>query len=454
EMWSKMVARLEMTMQAYSVDTWIRSMTPLGIHDEQLVVKACAQSLLSTIVTSFQEKLNEAVRFVDVPSVKAVLLVPQDNCEEWENMFSALDKSKNVSEYIKPSDEGVQKYDSVPLNPKYNFESFVVGSSNKFSYAAAQAVAENPGQTYNPLFIYGGTGLGKTHLMQAIGNEVLLNDEKTRVLYVTSEKFVTDFITSIRTSKDGNSSFRKKYREADVLIVDDIQFIAGKEASQEEIFHTFNELHQAGKQIILACDRKPKEIQGLDDRLCSRFEWGMLVDVLPPDLETRISILQKKAHSANQNIDFEVLQLMAEKVESNVREMEGLLNKVILLARVHDKKPTVEIVQEVLKEIVVKSEENITSEMIIEKVCEFFNVAKNDLLGKKKNREVVEPRQICIYLITDLVHNMPLAKIGNIFGGRDHTTIMHARDKVAQKLETNIKTKVQISDIKDMLMRR
>jgi len=175
---------------------------------------------------------------------------------------------------------------------------------------------------------------------------------------------------------------------------------------------------------------------------------------LPPDLETRIAILQKKAQMNNQNIDFEVLQFMAEKVDSNVREMEGLLNKVILLARVHDEKPTIEIVQEVLKEIVVKSEENITSEMIIEKVCEYFNVSKNDLLGKKKNREVVEPRQMCIYLITDLVHNMPLAKIGNIFGGRDHTTIMHARDKVAQKLETNIKTKVQITDLKDLLLRR
>jgi chromosomal replication initiator protein len=320
-------------------------------------------------------------------------------------------------------------------------------------HAAARAVADEPGIRYNPLFIYGGAGLGKTHIMHAIGNSVRVSNPSMRVLYVSSEKFVNEFIESIRTTKSKSSSFREKYRNADVLMIDDIQFIAGKSGTQEEMFHTFNELYNENKQLVLTSDRPPKEIPDLEDRLRSRFEWGLIADVQPPDLETRIAILQKKAQIEKYNISTQTLAFMAEHMSSNIRDMEGLLNKVIFLSRLYETEPKIETVQEALKDYADRTEEAVSADAVIECTCKYFGVSKDELVGKKKSREIVEPRQVCIYIITELLA-LPLASIGNIFGGRDHTTVMHARDKVAQNLNTSNKIRSAVQDIKDMVLKK
>jgi chromosomal replication initiator protein len=339
------------------------------------------------------------------------------------------------------------------INPKYNFENFVVGGCNKLVYSAARAVAEEPGIRYNPLFIYGGAGLGKTHIMHAIGNSVRVSFPTLKVLYVSSEKFVNEFIESIRTTKGKSTDFREKYRRVDVLMIDDIQFFSGKSGTQEEMFHTFNELYTAKKQLVFTSDRSPKELPELEERLRSRFGWGLIADVQPPDLETRIAILQKKAEEEKYNIPAPVLQFMAESISSNVREMESLLNKVILLSRLDETAPGIEKVSEALKDYASRSDDTVSEEAIIDSACRYYKVSREDLIGKKKNREIAEPRQVCIYIINEML-SLPLASIGNLFGGRDHTTIMHARDKIATAIQSNIKIKVAVQDIKDMAARR
>ena len=320
-------------------------------------------------------------------------------------------------------------------------------------YAAARAVADEPGSRYNPLFIYGGAGLGKTHIMHAIGNSVRMSHPHLKVLYASSEKFVNEFIESIRTTKGNSTHFRDKYRNVDVLMIDDIQLISKMPRTQEEMFHTFNDLHGHNKQIILTSDRPPKEISPLEERLRTRFEWGLIVDVQPPDIETRIAILQKKAQAEKYNIPFGVLEFMAEKISDNVRDMESLLNKVIFLSRLYNSSPNIDLVKEALKDYTDKTEESVSADRIVDCVCRYFNVKKEELVGKKKTKEIVEPRQICIYLITDMLA-LPLTTIGAMFGGRDHTTIMHARDKVAEKMGQNPKTQVAVTDIKDMILKK
>lgn len=306
----------------------------------------------------------------------------------------------------------------------------------------------------NPLFIYGGAGLGKTHIMHAIGNSLRLSHPHLKVLYVSSEKFVNEFIESIRTTKGKSTNFRDKYRSVDVLMIDDIQFIADKAGTQEEMLHTFNDLHQSNKQIVLTSDRPPKEISPLEERLRTRFEWGLIVDVQPPDLETRIAILQKKAQLEKYNIPFDVLKCMAEKMSDNVRDMESLLNKVIFLSRLYGNEPSVDLVREALKDYADQAEESVSVERIVDCVCAMYGVSRDDLVGKKKNKEVVEPRQICMYLITELIPELPLAAIGAEFGGRDHTTVMHARDKISEKMAQNAKLKTAVADLRDMVLKK
>lgn len=441
ELWEKMLTCLEIEVSAVNFDVWIKTLEPISIIDGRLVLMAPGSR--GFVADKFSDVLSAAMLEAD-PGMQNLLIVGKEDAD----IYRVKEETYTVEEA-----EEIPKVEANVINPKYNFENFVVGKSNQFMYAAARAVADEPGSRYNPLFIHGGAGLGKTHIMHAIGNSVRLSHPHLKVLYASSEKFVNEFIASIRTTKGKNTGFRDKYRNVDVLMIDDIQFIADKAGTQEELFHTFNDLYNNNKQIILTSDRPPKEISPLEERLRSRFEWGLIADVQPPDLETRVAILQKKAQAEKYNIPFAVLSFMAEKMSSNIRDMESLLNKVIFLSRLYNTDPNIELVQEALKDYSDKTEESVSADRIIDCVCRYFNVTREELTGKKKTKEVVEPRQICIYLITDMLA-LPLATIGGLFGGRDHTTVMHARDKVAEKMNVNQKCKVAVSDIKDMVLKK
>ena len=336
------------------------------------------------------------------------------------------------------------------LNPKYTFDTFVIGNSNRFAHAACVAVAESPAKAYNPLFLYGGVGLGKTHFMHAIGHHIMCQQEDPKVVYVSSEKFTNELINSIKNDK--NEEFRNKYRNVDVLLIDDIQFIAGKEGTQEEFFHTFNALHEANKQIIISSDRPPKEIPTLEDRLRSRFEMGLITDIQPPDFETRIAILRKKAQLENINVPNEVMTYIAKYIKSNIRELEGALTRVVAYSSLTNKNISLELATEALKDIISspKSEE-ITVNIIKEKVSEAFNIKMDDFNSKKRTRTIAYPRQIAMYICRELT-DLSLPKIGSEFGGRDHTTVIHAHDKISKDIEENqqIKEKIDkiISDLK------
>ena len=336
------------------------------------------------------------------------------------------------------------------LNPKYTFDTFVIGNSNRFAHAACVAVAESPAKAYNPLFLYGGVGLGKTHLMHAIGHHIMCQQEDPKVVYVSSEKFTNELINSIKNDK--NEEFRNKYRNVDVLLIDDIQFIAGKEGTQEEFFHTFNALHEANKQIIISSDRPPKEIPTLEDRLRSRFEMGLITDIQPPDFETRIAILRKKAQLENINVPNEVMTYIAKYIKSNIRELEGARTRVVAYSSLTNKNISLELATEALKDIISspKSEE-ITVNIIKEKVSEAFNIKMDDFNSKKRTRTIAYPRQIAMYICRELT-DLSLPKIGSEFGGRDHTTVIHAHDKISKDIEENqqIKEKIDkiISDLK------
>ena len=330
----------------------------------------------------------------------------------------------------------------IGLSPRYTFDSFVVGPSNRFAHAASVAVCESPAKAYNPLFIYGGVGLGKTHLMHAIGHKVLQRSAKAKILYISSEDFTNQLIASIQNRT--TVKFREKYRGVDVLLIDDIQFIAGKESNQEEFFHTFNTLYDAHKQIVVSSDRPPKEIQALEERLVSRFEWGLVTDIQPPDFETRMAILKKKSEKDSIQLPDDVYYFLAEKIKSNIRELEGALVRVVAYAKLIGREISVEMVKDVLKDMIREGEKKITIEMIQKKVCEYFDIKPSDMKAKKRSRGIAYPRQIAMYLASQLT-DYSLPEIGEYFGGRDHTTVMHARDKI----QADLKAKKGLGDLVD-----
>jgi len=343
-------------------------------------------------------------------------------------------------------------YEDAHLNPKYKFDTFVVGSNNKFAHSASLAVAESPGEVYNPLYLYGGPGLGKTHLMHSIGHFILEQDPDKKVLYVTSEEFTNEVIESIRSGNAASmTKLREKYRNVDVLMVDDVQFIIGKESTQEEFFHTFNALHAAHKQIILSSDKPPKEMETLDERFRSRFEWGLIADIQPPDYETRMAILRKNAETYDRQIDEEIIKYIATNIKSNIRELEGSLNKIIAYANLEKREVTMELAETVLKDIISPNDKKIiTPEYIINTVAEHYDITPEDIIGTKRNSKVVYPRQIAMYLCRELA-NIPLKSIGQCMGNRDHTTIMHGCDKIEQELQNSQTTQKAIEILKKKL---
>ena len=442
-MWERVLSKLEMMTTAVSFDLWIRPLEVLEFKDyNTLILVASSTTAKNQLLKNHKIQLQNAINEVFNDNINFEIL---DQNEKDEYI-----KTNTPAKNQKVEEEGNKTNSN--FNEKYTFDNFVVGKSNQFVYAAAKSVAENPGQKFNPLFIYGGVGLGKTHLLHAIGNYIKSAYPDKKIMYATCEKFTNDYIESLRANKDmANFEFREKYRNLDVLMIDDIQFISNKTSTQEEFFHTFNDLYQRQKQIIIASDRPPKEIATLEERLRSRFTSGLIQDIQTPDFETRVAILRKKAQQEKYSIDDEVINFIAEKIDTNIREMEGILSKVFFFATLLGKKSaTLEEAYEAMKENMDEIKEGLSPDMVIDTVCKYFNISKNDIVGKKKNKEIVEPRMICIYLICELL-DLPLVVIGKKFGDRDHTTIMHARDKITEQIKTNNKIKVYITDIKDLL---
>ena len=445
ENWSKVLEIVSNEVTTITYDLWVKTLEPLKIEDSCLILLANSETAKKRAdeLCANVFKLAIADCFEDVTGFKIISPDEKDN-------FVAEEK-----EQVKIVPQDVKKTESMKFNPKFTFDSFVVGKSNQIAYAAARAVAENPGYKFNPLFIYGGVGLGKTHLMQAIGNFLKQNNPNLNVLYVTCAQFTNDYIDSLRNPNKDKSIyiFREKYRNVDVLMIDDIQQIKNKIETQEEFFNTFNDLHQNNKQIIITSDRSPKEIETLSDRLVSRFSSGLIQDIQAPDFETRYAVLKRKAMEENYNVSDEVFTYLAEKIDTNIRELEGCLAKVHFYAGIHGKMfASLEDAEEALKDDVTEKEA-INADDIINCVCKYYNVDRTDLTGKKKNKEIVDPRQMCIYLITELT-DLPLTSIGGYFGGRDHTTIMHARDKIAEQIKINQRTKTIATDVKSMILKK
>ena len=441
-LWKMTLPELEKTVSSVSYDTYIPQLTPVDITDNKLIL--CTQSkLLATAVQSplMSSRIKDALTKVN-DEVTDYTVVVASSREEYLNMLGEEDREK-----AEVSASGS------PINPKLTFDSFVVGSSNEFIYAAAKAVAEAPGDAYNPLFIWGGTGLGKTHILMAIANYIKKYSPSTNVVYTTCEQFTNQFIEGISKGKGTGLDFRKKYRNVDVLLIDDIQFLAKRQGIQTEFFHTFNELILQNKQVVLASDRPPKEIEVLEDRLRTRFEGGLVADVQPPELETRIAILRRKSEEQKCIIDIKVLTHLAEMSDGDIRTLIGKLTKVIFASKLHERPITIDLVRDALKESAGEVQEELQADDIINCVCNYFNVSKNDILGKRKNREIVEPRQICIYLIYNMM-DLPLMTIGQIMGGRDHATVIYARDKISEQIKTDSKLATDINDIKNMLLKQ
>ncbi len=436
-LWNNTLEELKNNVSTISYETYIRMLTPVDLKGEKIVLCTPNELFAQHIAAALADKIRKA------------LIKSESGVVDFE-----LYVGQNKEDYLKQiPDSKEPALPSSPINPNFTFDSFVVGSSNEYIYAAGKAVAENPGDIYNPLFIYGGTGLGKTHILHAIANYIKLHKPSLNVLYATCEQFTNQMIESISRGANKGPEFRNKYRNVDVLLIDDVQFLAHKTGVQMEFFHTFNELVLQNKQIVLTSDRSPSEIEVLEDRLRTRFEGGLLADVQPPDLETRIAILKKKSEEQKCIIDMKVLTYLAETGDENIRTLEGRLKKVIFFSKLHDSKITVELAAEALKESIHNVQEEIKVEDIINCVCDVCKIDKADLLGKKKNKEFVEPRQICIYLINELM-SLPLVTIGQKMGGRDHTTVIYARDKIAELIKTDGNLARKVNDLKNMILKQ
>ena len=430
EIWDKTLDLIKVELTEVSFNTWLKAIQPVNLSDNLFTF---------SVPDDFTKGILEA-RYLTLirNALKQVSSIYYDI-----NLIIGSEEKNSMREQTIPEKSNEDQSNS-SLNPKYTFDTFVIGNSNRLAHAASVAVAESPAKAYNPLFIYGGVGLGKTHLMHAIGHYIQNQNKKAKVMYVSSETFTNELINSIRD--DRNVEFRNKYRTIDVLLVDDIQFIVGKERTQEEFFHTFNALHEANKQIIISSDRTPKEIPTLEDRLRSRFEWGLIADIQAPDLETRIAILKKKAKMENLQIADSVMHLIAKKIQSNIRELEGALIRIVAYSSLTNGEINEALAEEALKDIITNIKPKIVSASTIkEAVGIFYNIKIEDFTAKKRNRSIVYPRQIAMYLCREIT-DLSLPKIGEEFG-RDHTTIMHAHEKISKEIQIDPSLKSIIEDL-------
>ena len=443
QLWQTVLHLLQSRVSKPSFDTWLKSTRAASLTDTTLTI--CAPN-------------NFAREWLENRYTKLIAAAVLE-CTNQELEVRIVTEEEHDSDGASPPPQPQPKRPVIPnepvsvggsmLNAKYTFETFVIGANNRFAHAASLAVAEAPAKAYNPLFLYGGVGLGKTHLMHAIGHYIAEHNPNARVLYISSEKFTNEFINAIRDNR--GESFRNKYRNIDILLIDDIQFIAGKEQTQEEFFHTFNALHEERKQIVISSDRPPKEIPTLEERLRSRFEWGLITDIQPPDLETRIAILRKKAKAENLDIPNEAMIYIANQIDTNIRELEGALIRVVAYSSLINQDITAHLAAEALKDIIPSSRNRvITIQDIQQCVGEFYGLKQEDFKAKKRTRNVAFPRQIAMYLSREMTdHSLP--KIGEAFGGRDHTTVIHAHEKISKMLDEDQELMRSIQALKDKL---
>jgi len=442
--WSEVLGVLSKRIKKQSFYTWLRPTFAIAQDNGTLTVGVPNRFVAEWIKEHYLIHINEALVHVAQKPITCEFAVRSQNNLNQYNIFHPQLEEKKPARRTDRTE--VSTYcGKFPLNKRFTFESFVVGDSNQFAHAASFAVAEAPSRTqYNPLFIYGGVGLGKTHLIQAIGSYCMETDTKSKVIYVTSEKFTNDFINSI--TDHTINGFATLYRGCDILLIDDIQFFTGKESTQEQFFHTFNTLYQNGKQIVLTADRPPKEIKGLEERLLSRFSWGLVVDIQPPNLETRIAILRKKCDSDSICLPIDVIGFIAESVKSNIRELEGCIIRLCAYASLKNKEITVDLAQYVLKDVIKTDRKPLTIEQIQKKVAEIFRLSDELLRAKKKTQDIVQARQIAMYLARTLT-SASLKTIGAKFGGRDHSTVIHSCNHVSNRMKKDVNFKLQIDSI-------
>lgn len=433
EYWAEVCKVLKQEMSSFAFDTWITPIIPISMDDTNVVLKTKTPYHRQNIYDKYFQLLQEVFNHV-AGKVYNISILSDEEKEDTKTTIKINNAPKDKN--------GI-------LNPKYTFNTFVIGKSNELAHAAALATAENPGNAYNPLFLYGGVGLGKTHLMHAIGNYVLTQNENAKVLYITTEKFTNELIQSIQNNQ--TEEFRSKYRNIDVLLIDDIQFLMSKERSQEEFFHTFNELYENHKQIVICSDRPPKDINPLEDRLKSRFEWGLIADIGKPDYETRYAILRKKSELEHINIDEAILSTIALKVESNIRELEGILNKIIALASLTNSEITMQLAENAISDLHHSQEKVINIDYIQNMVAKYYNLSQNDFKIKRRSGDIAYPRQIAMYLCKQLTTST-LVEIGKQFGGRDHTTVLYACNRIEEEMNINPNTKMIVDNIKKSIL--
>ena len=442
-LWKQIRDKAEGVIPPVSFNTFIKDLEPVDVVNRRIILKAPTDLAANTIMKKHAVPLREAIAKSDLGISDFRLVVDGSDT------------------YTEEEDEGLgDDFKPVPVNKNFTFDSFVVGSSNKFVYAAAKSVAEHPGESFNPLFIYGESGLGKTHLVQAIANYIAQKSPEKRVLYTTCENFLNEFIDSMISgkisSRDKGARFRLHYRNVDILMIDDIQFLAKKPGVQEEFFHTFNELSSQNKQIVLTSDRPPKEIATLEERLRTRFEGGLIADIQPPDLETKIAILKRKALERKCPMPDDVLEFLANDSGHDVRTLEGRLTKVLFASKLHEEPISLGLAKLALSESVSESgtsSEEITPDVIISSVCGYYKYKREDILGKGKKADLVKARQICAYLMCEML-SLPLISIGNVMGGRDHTTTMYSRDKIEELIRLNEKIAKEVDDIKNIVLKQ
>lgn len=440
--WQTVLGELEVGLSKANFTTWFKNTKLLGITDGDIVIGVPNIFTKEWLENKYHKQISEALHKV-IPEIKSIsyqvgTVAPKEEIIKEEDSGLII--------------EGEVCSEDVPVDGrfilKYTFDTFVVGDTTKLAFAAAQAVAKNPGEVYNPLFIYGGVGLGKTHLMQAIGNEITKKDPKKKIEYISSEKFTSEFIASL--NKQSNN-FKDKYRGVDILLVDDMQFLAGKEQTQVEFFHTFNALHQAGKQIVIASDRPPKSIPTLEERLRSRFEWGLIVDIQAPDLETRIAILDKKSKAKGFHIPLEALDYIAKQIPNNVRELEGALNRICAYCELNNMEPSLKNVSNILGGLLAGTKRRtLNPKTVVEKTADFFDIGADEITGSKRDKEIVLPRQVAMYLMREELH-LSYPKIAKEIGRKDHTTIMHGVEKIEKEMDMNERLRQEINLIKERL---
>ena len=454
QIWSQALEILKNEMSLVGYKTYVEVISPRVVDENTICfilpssyhIDICKKRFLDLIENTLTMLTNKSYKIV----FESKEIIPDPLNETLNANDSNVSLTNSTTEEKNNDLENLTKKtnDNAGLNEKYTFENFIIGSNNRFAHAAAVAVSENPGKEYNPLFIYGGVGLGKTHLMQAIGNYMYKSNPNTRIIYCTGEVFANEVISAIMNSQ--NESFRKKFRNIDLLLIDDIQFLAGKDKCQEEFFHTFNTLFESGKQIVLTSEKPPKEIPLLEDRLKTRFEMGLSVDIQAPDYETRLAILRKKAEKERYVINDDILVKIATRVKSNIRELEGVFNKLVAYTSFTKSELTDAIVDNTIESILVKNTKTVTSKLIMQVVCKFFNIKVQDIISTKRSNSVAFPRQIAMYLCRE-VANMSFPNIGRDFGGRDHSTVLHAYSKISSEYDINPETRDLIEDIKKSL---